>query len=107
MRYGDDFVLFVRSRSEAEIAKLQVTEWLAYELKLTVHQKNNVIIKAGQGLRFLGHSIFTRSQITTDKEITIKITNNLNIQNISSYKAMRLTYRQSKLLTWLILKSLH
>ena len=35
---------------------------------------------------------------------TIKIANNLNMQNASSYMAMHLTSRQSKLLLWSILE---
>jgi hypothetical protein len=103
IRYGDDFVLFLSDRQKADMAKLTSTDWLSDELKLTVHAKNNVIIKANQGLYFLGHKIYPHSPLSINKVMAKKITDNVSRNNMASYKAMHLTKKQSKKLPWLLI----
>ena len=96
----------MRHKVEAEKAQSDSTDWLADKLRLTVHSRNNVIIKAKQGLYFLGHKIHPKSPLSVDKAMAVKIANNVNALNVSSYKAMHLTARQAKLLPWLMLEHL-
>ena len=102
VRYGDDFVIFLNIEKQANKAKDISTKWLFDTLKLNIHIKNNVIIKAKYGLHFLGHWIYPTSNIVIDSNMANKIVRDINSRNASSYGAMYLTKRQKRQLSWLL-----
>ncbi len=91
VRYGDDFVLFLDLREQAAFIKQIITRWIANQLSLTVHPKNNVIIQTTGGLYFLGHQIYASSGTIINKNMTSKIERNVNVNNIGTYRAMHLS----------------
>ncbi|OGL30266.1 hypothetical protein A3D14_00210 [Candidatus Saccharibacteria bacterium RIFCSPHIGHO2_02_FULL_47_12] len=107
LRYGDDFVLFMRTQKEANEAQDVATAWLLEMLRLRVHPRNNVVIRANQGLHFLGHSIYSFLSLSVDKVMGRKVKQGLNMRNAASYKAMNLPRRVSKQLPWELLDKLN
>jgi len=103
MRYGDDFVLFLPSQSAAAEMQLTATIWLAENLHLQVHVKNNVIFKSSQGLHFLGHVIYPHAAISAQAHMFRKINQTIKAYNIASYQAMQLPRKQARQLPWLLL----
>jgi len=101
IRYGDDFILFMSSKKEAMEAQNLATSWLSDHLHLTVHKKNNAIIRPSQGLYFLGHQIYP-SGISVDGAMARKIKQKINRRNAGSYQAMHLSPKQAKQLPWLL-----
>ncbi len=57
VRYGDDTVMWYRTRQQAELARRCARRYLAEKLHLMVNPKNDVIVPARAGLHFLGHVI--------------------------------------------------
>ena len=104
VRYGDDFVLFMSGKDEALAAQQSATTRLLNMLHLTIHPKNNVIIKAHNGLFFLGHKIYPHSPISIDDTMKRKIYLSINAQNASSYRSMHLSAKQARQLPWLLLE---
>ena len=81
------------------------TEWLKQNPGLRVHKNNNVIVKAHEGLHFLGHRIYPNFSVSVDKHMVNKILSDACSKNISSYRAMRLPRRKHNLLPWLLIDS--
>lgn len=102
LRYGDDFVLFVDTKSQAERFKIETTRWLSDNLCLSVHAKNNVITKTTKGLLYLGHQIYATSEISVDKTMARKIEQKIDVRRASTYKAMHITSKQAKRIPWLL-----
>jgi RNA-directed DNA polymerase len=57
LRYGDDFLLFYATRRQAHQTREIARAFLKNTLGLTVNAKNNVVVPAKSGLKFLGHTI--------------------------------------------------
>lgn len=58
MRYGDDFVVFETNPDRINKMRALIIAFLESELKLTLHSKNNLIVKVKLGLKFLGTKIY-------------------------------------------------
>lgn len=84
LRYGDDFVVFENDDKKLLSIKEKVTGFISNELKLTMHPKNNFIIKTKQGLKFLGVVLYPHGR-KLSKRNTNRIKNKLNERNVSSY----------------------
>jgi hypothetical protein len=106
VRYGDDFVLFARSQNEALYFQRIAGEWLAKELHLTLHPKNNIVIQVKQGLHILGHWIYPKHQIIIDGAMSSKVYRNLNIVNAATYKSLHQPKRRRKIMSHLLTQSL-
>jgi len=100
VRYGDDAILFARTRREAKKFREQATNFLREELKLTVNPKNDVIFRADQPLKFLGH-VITDTYIVVDRATTTSVLAKLNLRNIASYKSLKLAKWPKRELDWL------
>jgi hypothetical protein len=100
LRYGDDFIVIIKSDSEAKKIQKIATEWLAATLNLPVHRANNVVIPVKQGLFFLGHILYPHTPISVNTSMREKIENNISSTNVASYKAMRLPKRYKTRLDW-------
>ncbi|MGH7240829.1 MAG: RNA-directed DNA polymerase, partial [Candidatus Saccharimonadales bacterium] len=103
IRYGDDFVLFCDDKTQAEEYRRVATQWLANTLRLTVHTSNDVVVRATQGLRYLGHSIYPDSALSVDKVMLQKIRRDISPRNAASYQAMALPRRKKMQLPWWLL----
>jgi hypothetical protein len=62
---------------------------------LTVNPKNNVIVKAKWGIKFLGVNIFPNGRRLT-KQNWLKINRQISLQNIASYYGLVHQYSNSK-----------
>ncbi len=62
IRYADDFVIFARSKGEAEQALADAREILEGELKLTLHPEKTRIVTVDSGFEFLGFHYFRISK---------------------------------------------
>jgi len=103
IRYGDDFVLFCPSRRSAHWLRDEANNYLQTELNLTLNPKNDVIVPAKSGLKFLGHDVTARSSIV-DKHTTKNILPKINSRNISSYRSLFLEEQVKKQLDWILLE---
>ncbi|MGH7195883.1 MAG: hypothetical protein ACREGA_03845 [Candidatus Saccharimonadales bacterium] len=106
LRYGDDFILFEPSRLAAVMAQSIAKAWLLDNLKLQIHARNNVLIKASQGLHFLGHRIYP-SSISVSPALLRKINQQIAVANTASYQAQRLPHNFRSQLPWILDQRLH
>jgi group II intron reverse transcriptase/maturase len=66
VRYADDILILTRSKSAAENALNQASQYLEGELKLTVNHQKTEIVHSGEGVKFLGvviHTTYTRIRV--------------------------------------------
>lgn len=84
LRYGDDFILIENNLEKLNCFQEQVTNFINGELYLTVNCRNNFIVKAKRGLKFLG-AIIDSKQITLNRRNKKRIFKKLNLSNLSSY----------------------
>ena len=102
LRYGDDFIMFMQSAEQACEAQKVASKWLFDALRLSIHSKNNIVVKASRGLKFLGHQIYPLSGVTVDRTMARRLPLKIDRQNAGGYKAMHLTRKQSKQFSWLL-----
>ena len=80
VRYADDILILSRSKSAAENALKQASQYLEGELKLTVNQQKTEVVHSSEGVKFLGvviHTTYTRiraEKIRKLKDTVKKIT---------------------------------
>lgn len=95
LRYGDDFVIFESDNEKLLSIKEKVTGFISNELKLTMHPKNNFIIKTKQGLKFLGVILYPHGR-KLNKRNSGRIINKLKLKNIASYSGILQKHSKSK-----------
>ena len=100
LRYGDDFLLFESDLKKLEDMQKAVTDFLSDELKLTLHAKNNVIVKARHGLKFLGVELWPSGR-RLSKRNQSRIDARLNLRNTPSYHGVIAKHGGPKLQKWL------
>ena len=104
VRYGDDFLLFYPTRRQAYLSRKTATDFLAGHLKLTVNVKNDIVIAASHGLKFLGHTIKADSLIV-DSYTTNRVVERLSWHNASSYRSLPLAKLARDSLDWILLEN--
>ena len=87
VRYGDDFVIFNKNKEKLAHVREKGTHFLMNKLKLTMHPKNDFIIRTKQGLKFLGVQLFSKGR-RLSKRNSSRITRKLNLKNIDSYSGI-------------------
>lgn len=77
-------------------------------LKLCINPKNDILVKASNGLKFLGVQIFPRGRRLISRNI-IKISQNMNRTNISSYYGLIKQHQKKniKLYNWQVLEKIN
>jgi retron-type reverse transcriptase len=95
VRYGDDCVFFARTERQARQLRTLASGFLRDELKLTINPRNDVIVPAAVGLKFLGH-IVTLDGATVDSHTSRRALERVNYRNLSSYKALNLDKWQKR-----------
>lgn len=87
MRYGDDFILISSNINELEKWRIQVIKFLKFNLQLQIHGKNNIIVKAREGVHFLGVILYPKTR-TLNRRNRGRWKSRLNPSNLSSYFAL-------------------
>lgn len=101
-RYGDDAILFARTRHEARDLRSEATVFLKGALKLTISPKSDVIIRADQPLHWLGHVVTDKCAVV-DKYTTRSVLRKVNLRNVASYKSLNLAKWPKRELDWRLL----
>lgn len=84
LRYGDDFILIYKNLSQLENMRFQAIDFLKNKLRLSINLKNDIIVKARHGIKFLGTIIYANGRkINKRNQSRIKL--RLNYGNIPSY----------------------
>jgi len=102
VRYGDDFVLFFVKREQALGVQARVTKFLAENLFLEIHPRNNIVQKSRHGLRFLGSWLHPNGRSLQARTIQ-RITKRLAMTNAASYRGVVRasgSYKQKKWFEW-------
>jgi hypothetical protein len=87
VRYGDDFVLWCSTETEALEAQVIVSQFLTDELGLQINQMHDRVQPAQHKLAYLGVEIWPSGKRLTPK-ITKRIDDNLDPYNSSSYYSL-------------------
>ncbi len=105
VRYGDDAILIAKTRQQASEFRETATNFLGKELKLLVNPRNDVIFRADQPLKFLGH-VITGRYIVVDRATTKSVLAKVNLNNIASYKSLKLAKWPRRELEWKVAEKL-
>ncbi len=84
LRYGDDFVIFSRSKDELLHIKKQTADFIENKLRLSLYSKNNLIVETKHGLKFLGVVLYPSGWRLTRRNQT-HIKDKINLRNSGSY----------------------
>jgi RNA-directed DNA polymerase len=87
LRYGDDFIMFAEDEHAATTFRRRSEIFLRNALRLELHRRNNVIVKARQGVHFLGADIFPNGR-RLRKRMRCKIFRKISRRNLASYLAL-------------------
>ncbi len=102
LRYGDDFIVIASNRQDARQFCTNAQEFLARELGLRLHARNNVIVPTTSGLHFLGH-VVTDTYIVVDRYTSRAALQKVYPGNASSYASLKLAkYVRRELYWWLL-----
>jgi len=108
LRYGDDFILIAHDAEKLEFYRTKIIKFLEEVLKLQMNTKNDRIIKASRGLKFLGATIFPSCRMLSGRNFR-RIKKNLNTRNISSYNGLirkNGNEKQKEQFDWMVLRCL-
>jgi RNA-directed DNA polymerase len=86
LRYGDDFII-IDNKSRIDNNRTRSIDFLKQNLFLNINPNNDIIIKARQGIKFLGVNI-TKDGVDLNNRNWQKSLENVNIQNLSSYRGL-------------------
>lgn len=95
LRYGDDFIVIENDLAKLKADKEKIDKFLNSELRLEINPKNGIIIKARQGLKFLGVEIFPRGRRLNKRNLK-RTRERLDLSNVSSYSGLIKKHCNSK-----------
>lgn len=104
LRYGDDFIVIEKDKVELTRIREEIIDFLITILRLTVNPKNDIIIKATAGLKFLGVKIYPHGRKLSFRNWQ-RVSGKMNLNNIASYRGLvsqHGTNKQIKQLNWQI-----
>lgn len=84
LRYGDDFIIVAKNYTWLKGQKKEVVDFLTKDLKLNINLRNNIVIKAKRGIKFLGVDIFPKGKRLNYRNWK-KVNRQLSLENASSY----------------------
>jgi len=105
LRYGDDFIIIADNLNRLGKIRGAAVNFLSEKLRLEINKKNDIIVKARQGLKFLGTEIFPKGR-RLNKRNSARVKENLNLKNISSYSGLVKKHgkiKKIKEFNWIIL----
>lgn len=106
MRYGDDFIVIMKDKNELEAARVQCLAFLKDVLDLSVNPKSDIIIKAKEGIYFLGVEIYPSGR-RLRKRNWHRASTRVNARNIGSYWGLISQHapkRQQKQFDWILVE---
>lgn len=108
LRYGDDFIAMEKDRGSLEEMREKIIQYLDKALGLKINHKNDIIIKASQGVKFLGVIIYPQGRKLNKRNIK-RIKDKSDLSNISSYVGLARANHQKliKEINWRILSLTH
>ncbi|PJA01569.1 hypothetical protein COX74_02065 [bacterium (Candidatus Gribaldobacteria) CG_4_10_14_0_2_um_filter_41_16] len=109
LRYGDDFVIISEKLDLPKQNKNKIIEFIKSELRLEINAQNDIMVKAKQGLKFLGVWIFPKGR-KLNKRSWNRARTLLNNKNISSYSGLVKQHCKEKIIkefNWIILEKLN
>ena len=109
LRYGDDFIIISKSIGQLKIIRRKIIEFLKTKLKLEINAKNDIIIKARCGMKFLGVRIYPKGRKLSNRNWR-RAKEKLNRRNISSYSGLVKQHSKEKRIkefNWLVLEKLN
>ncbi len=104
MRYGDDFILIESDLQKLYAQRQACAHFLEGQLKLRLNPKSDKIMKAKQGLKYLGVILWPSSRKLNKRSIR-RSAEKLNHANVASYRGLVLQHGAYKLIRhfhWLI-----
>ena len=96
LRYGDDFIIVSNNLTDLKDVRNQSIKFLSEILHLQMNKKNDVVVKAKRGLKFLGAEIFPEG-MRLNKKNWQKVNSRLSHRNVSSYRGLVKKYDKKKL----------
>lgn len=87
LRYGDDFLLVDSDLEKLNTFRTDTVRFLENELKLNMNAKNDRILNAKDGLRFLGVVLWPSGRILNKRSLG-RATSRLKSKNVSSYSGL-------------------
>lgn len=87
LRYGDDFIVIHQNPEKLKRLCLSVIHFLNDNLRLQLNPKNDIILKASHGLRFLGDMIRPDDRALNRRNCN-RIRRRLSFANIGSYHGL-------------------
>jgi RNA-directed DNA polymerase len=102
VRYGDDFILWGKSKEIVSDFQERGEAFLLNKMGLSLHTVNHALQPTKQKLHFLGIEIWPQGH-RLDKRMRSRITSRVNSKNIASYQALVQHHghkKAQKLLMW-------
>jgi hypothetical protein len=96
LRYGDDFIIVSDNFIRLKDVRNRSIKFLSESLCLQINNRNDIIVKVKNGLKFLGAEIFTEG-MRLNKKNQRKINSLLDHRNASSYRGLVKKYDKKKL----------
>ena len=84
LRYGDDFILIHEDLEKLNELRTSIVRFLDDKLNLNLNSKNDIILKVGHGLKFLGVMILPDGR-NLNKRNRKRIKNRISFKNVGSY----------------------
>jgi len=109
LRYGDDFILIDPRKAFLEACRDNAAGFLREALRLEINPKNDIIIRANKGLKFLGVEIF-RAGRRLNKRNRKCVIAKLKAKNIASYKGLvdkHCNPKKRKRFNWIIFNKIN
>ena len=106
VRYGDDFIVIVKSREEAASDQRRVTQFINHSLRLRLHASNNIIVPARHGIKFLGVEIFSTGRRLNQRNWD-RVLKHTDLLNHASYYGLiggHMTAKYQKQYAWRLLE---
>ena len=109
LRYGDDFIIISENLGQLKQIRKKTIKFLREKLWLEINTKNDIIVKAGCGLKFLGVEIFPKGRRLSKRNWN-RARERLKLKNIPSYSGMVKQHSKEKRIkefNWRILEKLN
>lgn len=108
LRYGDDFLLVESDLAKLKTFRTDAIRFLKNELKLSMNPKSDMILKARDGLKFLGVVFWPSGRILNKRSLN-RTTSRLTSSNVSSYSGLikgHTDHKHIKYFNWIVYEKL-
>jgi len=108
LRYGDDFIIISKNIEHLKLCRGKVAGFVYEKLKLEINKKNDIIVKAKRGLKFLGVWIFPFGRRLNKRNWSRArvLLNNANIASYSGLVKQHSKQKRIKEFNWVIIEKL-